>query len=82
MRLEGRESRNDDDSRVERFRRRLIALQKRVGGDLSVRRGITMAETRLIRCPACGSTNRVPLEKVEQGLTPVCGRLQGGCPSS
>ena len=40
-----------------------------------------MAETRLIRCPYCGSTNRVPLEKVEQGLTPVC-VARRGCPSS
>ena len=67
---------------IERFRRRLIALKKHVGGDRSARRGITMAETRLIRCPSCGSTNRVPLEKVEQGLTPVCGRCRSGCPSS
>ena len=39
-----------------------------------------MAETRLIRCPSCGSTNRVPLEKVEQGLTPVCGRCKARMP--
>lgn len=35
-----------------------------------------MAETRLIRCPSCGATNRVPLEEVERGLTPVCGRCK------
>jgi thioredoxin 2 len=39
-----------------------------------------MAETRLIRCPSCGSTNRVPLEKVAQGLTPVCGRCKARMP--
>ena len=39
-----------------------------------------MAEMRLIRCPSCGSTNRVPLEKVEQGLTPVCGRCKARMP--
>src|ERR1700722_11689236 len=33
-----------------------------------------MAETQLIRCPSCGATNRVPREKIEQGLAPVCGR--------
>lgn len=35
-----------------------------------------MSETRLIRCPSCGVTNRVPLDKVERGLTPVCGRCK------
>ena len=27
----------------------------------------------LIRCPVCGKGNRVPREKLEQGLKPVCG---------
>lgn len=35
-----------------------------------------MAETQLIRCPACGVVNRVPLDKVESGLKPVCGRCK------
>jgi thioredoxin 2 len=35
-----------------------------------------MSETRLIRCPSCGATNRVPLDKVEQGLAPVCRRCK------
>ncbi len=35
-----------------------------------------MSETQLIRCPSCGVTNRVPLDKVERGLTPVCGRCK------
>ncbi len=39
-----------------------------------------MTETRLIRCPACGTTNRVPLEKVEAGLTPICGRPKARMP--
>ena len=29
---------------------------------------------QLIRCAACGAVNRVPEEKVAQGLLPVCGR--------
>src|SRR5437667_9836833 len=39
-----------------------------------------MSETRLVRCPACGATNRVPLEKVERGLAPVCGRCKTPLP--
>jgi thioredoxin 2 len=34
------------------------------------------AETRMIRCPACGATNRVPLDKLAHGLAPVCGRCK------
>lgn len=33
-------------------------------------------ETELIPCPACGAQNRVPLEKVREGLAPVCGRCK------
>ena len=33
-----------------------------------------MSVTQLIRCPSCGATNRVPQEKINQGLNPVCGR--------
>src|SRR5262245_1547343 len=33
-----------------------------------------MRDTRLIRCPFCGETNRVPLEQVRKGLEPECGR--------
>ena len=33
-----------------------------------------MSETQLRRCPACGATNRVPLDKIDRGLEPVCGR--------
>jgi thioredoxin 2 len=39
-----------------------------------------MAETQLIRCPACGATNRVPRDKLDQGLQPVCGRCKAPLP--
>ena len=39
-----------------------------------------MTGTSLVCCPSCGSTNRVPMEKVEQGLTPVCGRCKTRMP--
>lgn len=29
-----------------------------------------------MRCPECGTTNRVPLAKLEQGLRPVCGKCK------
>jgi thioredoxin 2 len=32
--------------------------------------------TSLTRCPACGATNRVPVEKLTAGLRPVCGRCK------
>jgi thioredoxin 2 len=41
-----------------------------------------MPEAQLIRCPVCGATNRVPLEKIEQGLAPVCGRCKNALPIS
>src|ERR1700730_16759983 len=33
-------------------------------------------DTQLIHCPACGATNRVPLEKIQRGLQAVCGRCK------
>ena len=39
-----------------------------------------MTETLLIRCPACGATNRVPQEKIALGLQPVCGRCKAPLP--
>jgi thioredoxin 2 len=33
-------------------------------------------ESTLIRCPACGATNRVPGEKIARGLRPRCGRCR------
>jgi thioredoxin 2 len=35
-----------------------------------------MSQTQLIRCPSCGATNRVPQDKIDQGLAPVCGRCK------
>jgi thioredoxin 2 len=34
----------------------------------------------MIRCPACGATNRVPPEKIAQGLKPVCGQCKTALP--
>ena len=36
-----------------------------------------MADASFIRCPACGATNRVPGQKLAQGLMPRCGRCKG-----
>ncbi len=33
-------------------------------------------EPQLIRCSYCGATNRVPQEKIEAGLAPICGRCK------
>ena len=41
-----------------------------------------MSDTPLIRCPTCGATNRVPQEKLDQGLKPVCGRCKTPLPVS
>src|SRR5262245_59029343 len=40
-----------------------------------------MSDKQLIRCPACGASNRVPREKIEQGLEPVCGRCKTPLPA-
>ena len=37
-------------------------------------------EGRLIRCPACGTTNRVPAAKLAAGRRPVCGRCKAPLP--
>jgi thioredoxin 2 len=39
-----------------------------------------MSDTPLVRCPSCGATNRVPLEKIARGLQPVCGRCKTALP--
>jgi thioredoxin 2 len=39
-----------------------------------------MADPLLIRCPVCGTTNRVPREKIEQGLRSKCGRCGNPLP--
>ena len=41
-----------------------------------------MAEILLVRCPACGATNRVPRDRVAQGLAPICGRCKTQLPLS
>lgn len=41
-----------------------------------------MPEPQIIHCPVCGADNRVPLEKIEQGLAPVCGRCKNALPIS
>src|SRR5262245_26232370 len=57
-----------------------LASSARAGGEPAAVRDDAVepgpAETRLIRCPACGTTNRVPWTKVHRGLTPVCGRCK------
>jgi thioredoxin 2 len=39
-----------------------------------------MPDVQLIRCPACGATNRVPRERIVQGLEPICGRCKTPLP--
>src|SRR5437016_6083255 len=39
-----------------------------------------MAETQVIRCPSCGALSRVPQEKVDRGLVPVCERCKTPLP--
>jgi thioredoxin 2 len=35
----------------------------------------------MIVCPACGATNRVPGDKIAQGLAPVCGKCRTPLPA-
>jgi thioredoxin 2 len=37
-------------------------------------------EAQLISCPACGATNRVRWERIEQGRKAVCGRCRSSLP--
>src|SRR5262245_28282812 len=39
------------------------------------------AEAQLIPCPACGATNRVPAQKLVEGLAPRCGRCKAPLPA-
>jgi thioredoxin 2 len=39
-----------------------------------------MPETMLIRCPQCGTTNRVPQQKLQADVQPVCGRCKALLP--
>src|SRR3989454_11224383 len=41
-----------------------------------------VSDTLVIRCPACGVANRVPRDKVDKGLEPVCGRCKTPLPVS
>ena len=34
------------------------------------------SEAKVMKCPACGANNRVPAEKIQQGLEPTCGRCK------
>lgn len=43
-----------------------------------------MAETQTIRCPSCGAINRVSQgarERIEGGLSPICGRCKTALPT-
>src|SRR5437764_672509 len=35
-----------------------------------------MADYQMVRCPTCGATNRVPNDRLREGLKPVCGRCK------
>jgi thioredoxin 2 len=39
-----------------------------------------MSDAQLIHCSSCGATNRVPAQKLAQGLKPVCGRCKTALP--
>lgn len=39
-----------------------------------------MADIVMIRCPTCGTKNRLPMAKIEQGLEPVCGKCKTRLP--
>jgi thioredoxin 2 len=39
-----------------------------------------MSDAQLVRCPACGATNRVPLDKLQTRGQPVCGRCKRPLP--
>jgi len=41
-----------------------------------------VSETLVIRCPACDVANRVPRDKIDQGLEPMCGRCKTPLPVS
>lgn len=41
-----------------------------------------MPEDLIIRCPVCGTNNRVPEAKLHNGLAPVCGKCKSVLPLS
>ena len=40
-----------------------------------------MADSQVVACASCGAKNRVPRNKLEQGLQPVCGRCGKSLPA-
>ena len=42
----------------------------------------TPIETKIISCPSCGAKNRVPVDKLREGLTPICGQCKSGLSES
>jgi thioredoxin 2 len=42
--------------------------------------GSSSAAGMLVRCPACGATNRVPQQEIQRGRQPVCGRCKAPLP--
>lgn len=36
----------------------------------------TPIEAKIITCPSCGAKNRVPVDKLREGLTPICGQCK------
>ncbi len=36
----------------------------------------TPTEAKIIICPSCGAKNRVPVDKLREGLTPICGQCK------
>src|SRR5215470_10281885 len=47
-----------------------------VGAAWSLKVVKKMSDPQLVRCPSCGATNRVPPERLKQGLQAVCGRCK------
>jgi thioredoxin 2 len=39
-------------------------------------------EALVLTCPKCGANNRVPSEKLSEGLEPICGRCKSPLPAS
>jgi thioredoxin 2 len=42
----------------------------------------TPIEAKIIVCPSCGAKNRVPVDKLREGLEPVCGKCKGSLTES
>jgi thioredoxin len=39
-----------------------------------------MADSYVVRCPQCGSNNRIPQDKLAEGTIPVCGKCKTALP--